>query len=214
MIISRLPVGPLETNCYILKDEITGLGVVIDPGFHAEQIYDEICKLNVNVKYIIFTHGHYDHTFAGRAIVEKTGASVLMHAADAALFEQGGGISRYVFPPKSEEMIRAAYIRPDRLVFGKEILDVGQLHFDFIASPGHTGGSMLIVCGSAVFTGDTFMRGTIGRMDFPESQPEKMSHTIEHVVKQLDPALTVYPGHGPISDMARELRFNPFCQEQ
>lgn len=213
MIVSRLPVGPLETNCYIIKDENSGHGVVIDPGFHAEQILDEIDKLDVAVKHIIFTHGHYDHTFAAREIALKTGAKIIMHAADASLFEQGGGISRYVFPPKSDQMIREAYIRPDRLVFGAEGLDVGQMHFDFVASPGHTGGSMLILCGSAVFTGDTFMRGTIGRTDFPESQPEKMANTIENVVKKLDSSLTVYPGHGPVSDMARELRFNPFFRE-
>lgn len=213
MILSRLPVGPLETNCYIIKDESTGLGVVIDPGFHAEQIWEEICKLDICVKYIIFTHGHYDHTFAARAIAEKTGAKIVMNAADAALFEQGGGIVRYVFPPKSEQMIREAYIRPDRLVFDRDTLDVGRLHFEFLSSPGHTGGSMLILCGNAVFTGDTFMRGTIGRTDFPESQPEKMTDTLERVVKSLDDALTVYPGHGPVSDMAREKRFNPFFQE-
>jgi glyoxylase-like metal-dependent hydrolase (beta-lactamase superfamily II) len=213
MIVSRLPVGPLETNCYIIKDENTGLGVVIDPGFHAAQIMDEIHKLGADVKYIIFTHGHYDHTFAAREIAAETGAKIIMHAADAALFEQGGGIARYVFPPKSDQMIREAYIRPDRLVFGADGLDVGQMHFDFVASPGHTGGSMLILCDKAVFTGDTFMRGTIGRTDFPESQPEKMGDTIENVVKKLDAALTVYPGHGPVSDMARELRFNPFFQE-
>ncbi len=210
MILSRLPVGPLETNCYIVKDEASGSGVVIDPGFHAEQILDEIDKLNVDVKYILFTHGHYDHTFAARAIAEQTGAKVVMNAADASLFEQGGGITRYVFPPKSEQMIKEAYIRPDRLVFDKDTLDIGQLHFEFLSSPGHTHGSMLILCGDAVFTGDTLMRGTIGRTDFPESQPEKMEGTLEHVVKMLDDGLTVYPGHGPVSDMAREKKFNPF----
>ncbi len=210
MILSRLPVGPLETNCYVIKDEASGSGVVIDPGFHAEQILDVIDKLGVDVKYILFTHGHYDHTFAAKAIAEQTGAKIVMHAADASLFEQGGGITRYVFPPKSEQMIKEAYIRPDRLVFDKDTLDVGHLHFEFLSSPGHTHGSMLILCGDAVFTGDTLMRGTIGRTDFPESQPEKMENTLEHIVKTLDDSLTVYPGHGPVSDMAREKKFNPF----
>jgi glyoxylase-like metal-dependent hydrolase (beta-lactamase superfamily II) len=72
---------------------------------------------------------------------------------------------------------------------------------------------MLVLCGNAVFTGDTFMRGTIGRTDFPESQPEKMADTIENIVKKLDASLVVYPGHGPVSDMERELRFNPFFQD-
>ncbi len=210
MILSRVPVGPLETNCYIIKDEVTGKGVVIDPGFHADQILDEIQKLGVDVKYIIFTHGHYDHTFAARTIAEQTGAKVIMHAADASLFEQGGGITRYVFSPKSEQMIQEAYIRPDRLVFDKETLEVGTLQFEFLASPGHTCGSMLILCGNALFTGDTLMRGTIGRTDFPESQPDKMEETLERVIKKLDDRFEVYPGHGPSSDMAREKKFNPF----
>lgn len=210
MLVSQLPVGPLQTNCYVVKDEVSGDGVVIDPGSHAEIIRAEIEKMGVTVKYIIFTHGHYDHTFAGRVIAEQTGAPVLMHGADASLFEQGGAITRFVFPPKSEQMIREAYIRPHRLVFGGEGFDVGSLHFECIASPGHTAGSMMIRCEDAVFTGDTLMRGTIGRTDFPESLPDKMQETINGVVKTLDDRLTVYPGHGPITDMAREKKFNPF----
>ena len=209
MKISCLPLGPLETNCYIIKDKVGGIGVVIDPGFHADRIMAEIEVLNVDVKYILFTHGHYDHTFAGRAVAEKTGAQVVMNGADAALFEQGGGITRYVFPPKSEQMMREAYIRPHRLVFDGDVLDVGNLHFEFRSVPGHTAGSMLIFCEDAVFTGDTLMRGTIGRTDFPESQPEKMEHSLD-IVKELDAALKVYPGHGPVTDMAREKKFNPF----
>lgn len=209
MKISCLPLGPLQTNCYILKDETSGVGVVIDPGFHAESILSEIEAMGVDVKYILFTHGHYDHTFAGRAVAEQTGAQVIMNGADAALFEQGGGITRYVFPPKSEQMMREAYIRPHRLVFDGDVLDVGDLHFEFRSVPGHTGGSMLILCGDSVFTGDTLMRGTIGRTDFPESQPEKMANTLE-IVKALDDSLIVYPGHGPATDMAREKKFNPF----
>ncbi len=210
MKIVCLPVGPLETNCYIVADENTNRGVVIDPGFHADKILNEINNLSVKVKYILFTHGHYDHTFAARQIAQATGAEIIMHAADASLFEQGGGISRYLFPPKSEQMIKEAYIRPHRLVFGGESLELDSLRFDFVSSPGHTGGSMLILCNGNVFTGDTLMRGTIGRTDFPESQPEKMPKTLENVVKQLDDSLIVYPGHGPSSDMAREKKFNPF----
>ncbi len=209
MKISCLPLGPLETNCYIIKDETSGLGVVIDPGFHADRILSEIEEIGVAVKYILFTHGHYDHTFAGRAVAEQTGAQVVMNRADASLFEQGGGITRYVFPPKSEQMMREAYIRPHRLVFDGETLDVGNLHFEFCSVPGHTGGSMLILCGDVVFTGDTLMRGTIGRTDFPESQPEKMAHSLD-IVKALPDHLVVYPGHGPVTDMAREKKFNPF----
>ena len=209
MKIVGLPLGPLETNCYIVMDEASGLGVVIDPGFHADRILSEVEAAGVNVKHILFTHGHYDHTFAGRAVAEKTGAQVIMNGADAALFEQGGGIVRYVFPPKSEQMIREAYIRPHRLVFDGDTLDVGQLHFEFRSVPGHTAGSTLILCGDVVFTGDVLMRGTIGRTDFPESQPEKMAHSLE-IIKALDDHLTVYPGHGPKTDMAREKKFNPF----
>ena len=209
MKISCLPLGPLETNCYIIKDETSGFGVVIDPGFHADRILSEIEAMDVDVKYILFTHGHYDHTFAGRAVAEQTGAQVVMNGADASLFEQGGGITRYVFPPKSEQMIREAYIRPHRLVFDGETLDVGSLHFTFCSVPGHTGGSMLILCDDVVFTGDTLMRGTIGRTDFPESQPEKMAHTLD-IVKALPDHLVVYPGHGPATDMVREKTFNPF----
>ena len=213
MVVERIVVGPLQTNCYLVYNEGAKDALLIDPGFHPEQIMARVKSAGVRVVAILLTHGHYDHAFAAKAVKEETGAQLFLHVADAALWEQGGAIRRYVFPPKDEELIRASFVRPDRYILHEETLLLAGISVTFRPSPGHTAGSMLLLTDEAVFTGDTLMRGTVGRTDFPESNPFAMEETLREIVKPLSPALKVYPGHGEPSDMARELEFNPFLEQ-
>lgn len=211
MLIDRYPVGPLLTNCYLVRDA-KNEAVLIDPGFHPEFLLEKIREKGAAVRAVLCTHGHYDHTFAARAVCEQTGAELWMSRADQPLWERGGAIDRYVFEPKASELIRAAYRRPDHLFSDGEEIRVGELCFRVVAAPGHTPGSVLLLTESAVFTGDTLMRGAVGRTDFPESLPEKMPATLRMVASLAD-SLAVCPGHGDPTDMAREKRFNPFLRE-
>ncbi len=212
MKVSCIKVGPIRTNCYIAADEQTGKGFVVDPGANADEILAEIEQMNAAIEYVIFTHAHYDHTFAAREVIQKTGAKLLMHAADKLLWQQGGGIVRHVYPSKVKAMVDAVYVEPDRLVVGGETIPVGGLSLEVLHAPGHTAGGILIQVENAVFTGDTLMRQTVGRTDFEESAPGRMDATLKNVVCALDDALTVYPGHGQSSDMQSEKRHNPYLR--
>ena len=94
MILSRLKVGPIQTNCYVVKSDTSDVGFVVDPGASADKILEEVDKLGVRVKYVVLTHGHFDHTFAAKEVAEHTGAALVLHADDRKLMEDGGGSGR------------------------------------------------------------------------------------------------------------------------
>ncbi len=209
MIISRLIVGPLGTNCYIVKDETTSKGFIVDPGSGCDKIIKEVEALGVQPEYVVLTHGHFDHCLCSKDICEKFGAKLVMNKVDYELYKNGAGLVRHFFSDRVKKMIEQYYVEPSVFVTEGDALNVGNMTLTFMNMPGHTAGSMFIFCGDVAFTGDTLLLGTVGRTDFEESRPFEMDDTLRRI-KHLTGDYKVYPGHGELTTLQREQSTNSF----
>ena len=161
MIIQSLVVGPIQANCFILGDEKTQEAVVIDPGDEAQRILTGLQKQALTLKYIINTHGHFDHVGANKALKEKTGAPILIHRAEAPLLAQLSS-SAAVWGMQVDDSPPA-----DRLLEDGDRISFGEITLEVIYTPGHSLGGISLYTPKDLFVGDTLFAGSIGRTDFP-----------------------------------------------
>ena len=200
MKVIRSILGELETNCYILLDEETMEAAIIDPADEAETLRDTIENLGATLKYILLTHGHRDHTLAAPKLHEMfPDAAVYIHAADK------GRVGIYRYP--MEELIGEDL----KFYDDGDTLKLGNLTIEVITTPGHTGGSVCLRVGNALFTGDTLFAGSMGRIDLPGAQPDKMMSSLARLAK-LEGDYDVYPGHMEPTTMARERQYNLYIK--
>jgi hydroxyacylglutathione hydrolase len=203
LIFKMLTVGPLETNCYVLGDEKSKEAVVIDPGGDFEEIEGELQKSQLEVKYIILTHGHFDHTGALAQLKKTTGAEILIHSADAAMLSSAGQTPFFI--ESSSESCSA-----DRLLQEGDEVRFGEYSLEVLHTPGHTPGGISLVIGKMIFTGDTLFCGSVGRADLPGSSYKKLIDSIRTKLLSKTDDYVIYPGHGPESTIGEERRDNPF----
>lgn len=202
MKIKKIEPGSYCSNTYIIYDEKSNEGAIIDPGGMAEKLIFE--SRGINVKYIILTHAHFDHIGALEDVAEKTGASVIIHELEAhALTDVRYNLSTLAGVPENK---RGA----DKTVKDGEMIKLGETELKFIHTPGHTPGCMCIFVGDKdLITGDTLFCGSIGRTDFEGGSFEQMSKSLERLATFND-EITIYPGHGEESTIGFEKRSNPY----
>jgi hydroxyacylglutathione hydrolase len=206
MIQKGLIVGLLEVNCYILGDEETKEAVVIDPGGDEDAILDVLNHHKLQLKLIIDTHGHFDHVDANQPLKEATGAKIAIHEADARMLAQ----------PSSEAMFftgnRLRLSQADILLKENDILTFGQYRLKVLHTPGHTPGgiSLLLEDHPYVYVGDLLFAGSIGRTDFPGGDYDALINAVRTKIFPLGDSYTVYPGHGPVTTVDQERKYNPF----
>lgn len=198
MLIKTLPVGQLETNCYVVTNESTLECVVIDPGDESNTILDYIESNHLKCTAIMITHGHYDHTGAADAVAEETGATVYMNSRDD---------TRVI------ESRQLPYRLPDNGINydDGDIIDTAGLRFEIIATPGHTPGGVTIKCEDCLFTGDTLFRGSLGRTDLDGGDMDKELASLKKLCS-LEGDYEVYPGHMGSTTLQRERSFNYYCR--
>jgi glyoxylase-like metal-dependent hydrolase (beta-lactamase superfamily II) len=198
MLVKTLPVGQLETNCYIVMNENTLECVVIDPGDEANTILDYLEDRKLKCVAILLTHGHFDHVGAVDAVAEETGATVYMHELDDA---------------KNSRQYMMRYYLPESGKYLKdgEVLNLAGLEFHIMATPGHTLGGVTIRCEDALFTGDTLFKGSCGRVDLPGGDMNTQLESIRRIC-QLPGDYEVYPGHMVSSTLERERMYNYYCR--
>lgn len=198
MLIKTLPVGQLETNCYVVTNENTLECVVIDPGDESNTILDYIESNRLKCVAIMLTHGHFDHTGAVDAVAEETGATVYMNSRDDERVT------------KSEQL---RYRLPDNGINydDGDIIDAAGLRFEIIATPGHTPGGVTIKCEDCLFTGDTLFRGSLGRTDLDGGDMDKELASLKKICS-LEGDYEVYPGHMGSTTLQRERSFNYYCR--
>jgi hydroxyacylglutathione hydrolase len=204
--IACLVVGLLQGNCYLVRCNAAGDGVVIDPGDEAEGIARELGALNLRPEAILLTHGHLDHANAACDLRKKFRSRVVCHRLDAGLVRA-----------RDEEAFLGIVHRPctvDQEVSDGDVLEVGGKQFKVLHTPGHTPGSVCYVMDNLLFSGDTLFQGSIGRMDLPGGSEEDMRSSLTDRLARLDDGMVVYPGHGPSTTIGEEKRFNPFLQPQ
>ena len=207
MILKTLAVGLLETNCYILGDEKTKDAVVIDPGEDFEEIDKQLKASGLNVKYIVLTHGHFDHTGALARLKEYTGAQILIHEEDASMLLSSGQAQPFLMDSGAEPCTADRTLKEgDRIQFGENTLEV--LH-----TPGHTPGGISLVTDKMIFTGDTLFCGSVGRTDLAGGSLRQLIDSIKTKLLNRGDDYLVYPGHGPVSSIGEERKHNPFLTE-
>jgi glyoxylase-like metal-dependent hydrolase (beta-lactamase superfamily II) len=205
LIIEALTVGPLMENCYLVGCEETKEAVVIDPGDEASRILEALNKLQLTLKYIINTHGHFDHVGANKALKEATGAEILIHPLDAPMLSRisasasSFGLSGDNSPPA------------DQTIQEGDTVSFGNITFQIFDTPGHTPGGISLYTDRDVFVGDALFAGSIGRTDFPGGDYGTLINSIQQKLFTLPDDAKVYSGHGPVTTIGREKRFNPFA---
>jgi hydroxyacylglutathione hydrolase len=204
LIFRALTVGPLETNCYILGDEKSKEAVIIDPGGDFEEIEGDLRNLQLKVKYIILTHGHFDHTGALEQLKKATGADILIHSADADMLSPTGQAQPFFMESSSESC------SADRLLQEGDKVRFGECSLEVLHTPGHTPGGISLVTDKMIFTGDTLFCGSVGRADLPGSSYKKLIDSIRTKLLSKTDDYVIYPGHGPESTIGEERRDNPF----
>lgn len=183
LIIKKIIVGPLETNCYIVSCEYTGHTFVIDPGDSSKAIVNYIYRNEFIPKAIILTHGHPDHIGGLKMIKGELGVPVMIHRMD----------SEYLCQPANAYLI------------DREYLDLGRERLTVIHTPGHTPGSVCIHSKGILFSGDTLFNAGVGRTDLPGGSCKELEDSLRNKILVLPPDTVVYPGHGPETTIGNEI---------
>ena len=200
MILKKLELGAYGANCYIVGDEETKTGMVIDPGAEGALILKNVKTLALDITKIVLTHSHVDHIGALAEVKKATGADIYIHELEA------NSLQRQPFG-----MILANSIpKADVLVKNGVTIQLGKIKFTVLHTPGHTQGGMSLYTDGAVFTGDTLFNFSVGRADFPGSDFDQEITSILQQLMVLPDETVVCPGHGPDSTIGFEKRGNPF----
>jgi glyoxylase-like metal-dependent hydrolase (beta-lactamase superfamily II) len=196
-------VGPLVSNCYIVGSEATREGMIIDPADEAENILKSVKELGLEIKLIILTHGHPDHVGALNEVKEATGAGVAIHTDDAEILKQHslGFLFGLVYPAPPP---------PDRLLNDGDSIDIGDLHFTVLHTPGHTPGGICLLGHGVLFSGDTLFNYGIGRYDLPGGDYRQLMDSLHTRLMVLPDDTIVHPGHGAGTTIGAERQGNPF----
>ncbi len=205
MEVDILPVGPLQTNCYLVTCPVTREAALIDPGWNAPAIRQAIAAREARIKYVLNTHAHFDHIGGNAVFVRETGARLALHEADLPLLRQKGGADAWAIPiqPSPE---------PDCLLKPGSVLEVGTLRLEVLFTPGHTPGhvSFFEAAHRSLFDGDVLFKQGIGRADLPGGDLNALLDSIRRVLFALPDDVIVYPGHGPTTTIGEERQLNPW----
>ena len=214
MIIEQITVGEMEVFCYVIACDQTREAAAIDPAGDRDDIENIISVLeekDLQLSYIINTHGHADHTFGNQLLASRTGAKTVMHELDDDLFTTeeakawaaAFGLSA---APPVDIRITDGYILP-----------LGKLTLEFIHTPGHTPGAVCVLVKNNLITGDTLFVGAVGRTDLPGGSMETLLNSIKEKLLPLPEDTVVWPGHDygdqPTSTMGREKETNPYITD-
>lgn len=198
MKIDVKQVGELMTNCYIVWDEHTKNAAVIDPGDDGAYLADCLKKLGLSLQYILLTHGHFDHIGGVDELREKCGSKPTVYISEVDL-----GLEA-VFH-------EAVCLDPKTVVCWKEgdTVVMDSITFRVMATPGHTPGSVCLIAGDVIFSGDTLFQGSCGRTDFPGGSWDQMCASLRRLY-ELPGDYTVFSGHTGSTTLERERKTNMF----
>jgi hydroxyacylglutathione hydrolase len=206
LIVDRYELGPLQTNCYVVRRERGAAeAVVIDPGGDITRLRLELARMGAKVAAILLTHGHWDHVLGVVDLVEATDAPVYL--GEAELPELESGQSELMGFPSLHSF------DPDHLLSGGETLELAGLEIEVLLVPGHRPGHLAFVTDGCLFSGDVLFRGSVGRADLPGGDWPTLMTTLELLVERFPPETVVYSGHGPETTLGAELHSNPFLAE-
>ncbi len=204
MIIKRLVVGGWRANCYIVCSDTTKQGLIIDPGDEEQVILKTVRDMGLEIKLLVATHGHIDHIGAIGVLKRALNAPVAIHHRDSTALQGDGRFfwGEYFSPP----------MNPDRQLKDGEIVEVADLKFKVINTPGHTLGGICLYGHGAVFTGDTLFRKNIGSSGIGTGTRAELIDSITGKLMALPGETIVYPGHGAQTTIESERTNNPWIR--
>ena len=202
--------GVLYENCYLVWDEDSKEGIIVDPGYaNVEKIKSLIKKENIYIKTIVNTHGHWDHIYGNQAVMDFTKAHLIIHEADSSyLIDPVYNLSHNYINDFTSPAANQTITEGDIIKLGNTILKV-------IETPGHTPGSIVIFNKEIALTGDTLFLGSVGRTDFLGGNKYDMVKSIEKIKKKIPKTAVILSGHGNIQiKFSEHLEMNPFLTGQ
>ena len=202
MKIETIAVGQLMTNCYLLCDEQAKVCAVVDPGDEAERIAAAVERSGCQLRYVLLTHGHYDHFTGLAGLLEKYDVPVYIHPDDAEVGKSGPWSLKF---PRLDDAHQRWYGEGDTLTLGSLMIHV-------LSTPGHSKGSVCLVVEDVIFAGDTLFWGSCGRTDFPGGDYKEMLLSLARLAR-LEGNYTVYPGHDRSTYLEHERRMNPYMRQ-
>ena len=208
MILKSLVVGPIAANCFIIGDSATNEGAIIDPGGDAQKILQVVKETGLAIKFIIATHGHFDHNAAVAPLKETLNCDFLLHESDLPFVQRSKNTAQNWGIPIDQVP------DPDKYVKEGDILKVGKLELKIIHTPGHSPGGISIYIESEgiLFSGDTLFFTSIGRTDFDGGSMEQLQTSIKEKLYTLPENTVVYTGHGEQTTIGNEKQNNFFVK--
>lgn len=205
--IGRLMLGICQTNCYFVYQEGSTDVIFFDPADKGDYIYEKLQEKGLNVKGILLTHGHFDHIWGTNKLRELSGAPIYTYEAEKALCEDA-------ITNVSDQVGRPYTVVPDYYVKDGEEITIAGMTCKVIATPGHTVGSCCYYFEEAgmLIAGDTLFQESVGRTDLATGSMSAIIHSVKDKLFLLPDETKVYPGHGDVTSIGHEKRYNPFVQ--
>ena len=191
--VYAMALGAYQTNCYIIHEETSKNCCVIDPGYDANAILDKLDALGLNLEAVLLTHGHFDHVGAVKELAAETRCDVYLHPEELSM------------PP----MMTAGPLYYTKTYAEGSQLQLAGLDISVLHTPGHTPGSVCLLTGTAIFSGDTLFQGSCGRTDLPGGDWATIGKSLARLAA-LEGNFWVYPGHGPSTTLRDEKKYNPY----
>ncbi len=189
MIIEQILVTSMAVFCYLVADEKKGDGILIDPAGDFDRIFSKVEKHNIKIKWIINTHGHFDHTSGNDYVMKRTGARLLIHEEDASML---GSAANDMLSGSAGEKGSPKTIA---LLKDGDFVKVGDVKLKVIHTPGHSGGCICLYTKGNIFTGDTLFTEGMGRTDFAGGSERLIMDSIRNKILTLPDDTVIWPGH-------------------
>ena len=190
-----MALGAYQTNCYIIWAEGSDTCAIIDPGYEPDTILTRVGLLGKKVEAILLTHGHFDHVGGVKTIADTTGCKVYICTDDLAMPQQYTAGSLFYTDHYTEGTV----------------LELAGLKLKVLHTPGHTQGSVCLLCEDALFAGDTLFQGSCGRTDLPGGNWAQILSSLRRL-KELPDETKVFSGHGPSTTIGDEKQWNPYMR--
>ncbi|MCI8439645.1 MAG: MBL fold metallo-hydrolase [Oscillospiraceae bacterium] len=202
MIFDTVPVEPIGTNCCLIGDEAANVCAVVDPGGSPELVLDMVARSGLELKMVLLTHAHYDHVGAIPALLEQY-PDLPVYAHEGELCPAGSPNPRYFLP----------HLGGNQRTYGEgDTVKLGGLVIRVLHTPGHSRGSVTLLAGDLMLSGDTLFAGSCGRVDLPGGDEGQMWASLARLGR-LTEDWTVWPGHGEATSLDYEKQTNPYLRQ-